>query len=385
MGSALMAAIALPVGLVLWLRTPAAPPEGPPPVVSAQRGAPVVEAPAPDVESPARRPTAPTVEVPCVSFRADDQADDIELVTTGTDLVVCWHNGACRVLSGDLESYEVDPPAARSATTVATRVEPERVCTEARCDALGPRLRAAIKGADPVELRATVGHALVVIESADEPEIWSRVRDRRLAVPKPHDRGWDAEGHVLAVDLLGDHVLVSRSWNADVSPPPPWAPASGTILDAQGTPTGTIATAASSHVRGTSILDLGDDQFVVFNGAGGFSVIVHGKPRWFGDLVEWRAVEASRGHSADPALGVLEGQAVPIQAIALDAEPEADDVAIDGTLLGKERLKTIGYKWCRSWTGCQVGRIQIGFNVALGGKETQWLRRVDHHVFPTCQ
>ena len=69
----------------------------------------------------------------------------------------------------------------------------------------------------------------------------------------------------------------------------------------------------------------------------------------------------------------------------LVAEPAADDVALEGTLLGKERLKPIGYRWCRSWAGCHVGRIEIGFNVALGGAETQWLRRVDDHVFPTCK
>lgn len=320
-----------------------------------------------------------------MSFRGDDQRVDTELFTTGADLVVCWRSGACRALSNELESEEVDHPAARWTTTVATRVEPERVCTEDRCDALGPRLRAAIRGVDPADLHAAAGHALVVIGSDDDAEIWTRTRDRRLAIPKPHAGGWDAEGHVLAVDLLGDHVLISRSWNAETAPPPPWAPARGTILDARGSPTGTIATAASSREHGTSILDLGDDQFVVFNGAGGFSVVVHGKPRWFGDLAEWRAARASRGTPSDPALGRLEGQEVPIQAVALDVEPEGEDRAIDGTLLGKARLKTIAYQWCRSWIGCQVGRIEIGFNVGLDGNETQWLRRLDNHVFPTCK
>jgi len=38
-------------------------------------------------------------------------------------------------------------------------VEPERVCTEARCAALGPRLRAAIKVVDPSDQHATTAHA----------------------------------------------------------------------------------------------------------------------------------------------------------------------------------------------------------------------------------
>jgi hypothetical protein len=392
LGSAFFVAIALPLGLVLWLRTPEAPPASPPPAASPP---PVVSRPqvanppevAPVVPQPVRRPTVPTVELPCVSYPYDEhaahQTDDTELRTDGRGLIVCWHNGACRDESG-----EVDRPAVPAPTTVATQVAPDRVCTGARCDALGPRARAAIKGVDPSELYATAGHALIVIGSDDDAQIWTRVRDRRLALPKPHKGGWDNEGDVLAVDLLGDHVLVSRRWNAEAPPPPPWAPARGTILDAQGNVTATIATDASRRGRGTSIVDLGDDQFVVFNGAGGFSLIVHGKPTWFGDLVEWRPRRAAESRAGDPALAVLEGQEQPIEAFALDAEPEAEDTALDGSPAGRQRVKMIGYKWCSSWRddgGCHVGRIELGFHVGLHGEETQWLRRQDEHVFPGCK
>jgi hypothetical protein len=386
LGSVLMVAVALPVGLVLWLHDPEGPPARPPPVASPPLVASAVRA-APVAPAPVARPALPTIAVPCVSYPYDQhasyQSDDTELLTTGKDLILCWHNGGCRDESG-----EVDRPATHATTSVATRVEPERVCTEARCDALGPRVRAAIKGVDPSDLHATTGHALIVIGSGDDAQIWTRVRDRRLSIPKPHKGGWDNEGDVLAVKLLGDHVLISRSWNADVQPPPPWAPARGTILDAQGIATATIATAASRAAPGTSIVDLGDDQFVVFNGAGGFSLVVHGKATWFGDLIEWRAVRASGTRTEDPALAMLEGQMLPIQAVALDADPEYEDTALDGSAAGRQRVKTFGYKWCVSWKddgGCHVGRIEIGFHVGLRGDETQWLRRLDDHVFPACK
>jgi hypothetical protein len=386
-----IAAVALPLGLVLWLRDPP-PPSSPPPVARAPRVAPVVlpAAPAapvvPAVPPPAPRPTASTVEVPCVSFAYDKTSsyltDDTELLSDGQSLVLCRSSGACSDESG-----VISRPAARPATAVAAQVEADRVCTGTRCDALGPRVRAALKAGAPGDRHATTDHRLIVIGSADKAQIWTRTSDQRLAFPKPHHGGWDNEGDVLAAEVLGDHVLVSRAWYPEEPPPPPWAPARGILLDAHGAVTGKIATAASHRAPGSSIVDLGDDQFVVFNGAGGFSLVVHGKPTWFGDLSEWRGAPASGTRGGDPALARIEGQEVPIQAIALEAEPAYEATALDGRPTGRTRIKSFGYKWCDIGhdAGCHVGRIQIVFHVGLRGDEDQALRRLDDHVFPACK
>jgi hypothetical protein len=382
----LIASVAMPIGLVLWLRDP--PSSSSPPLVASAPRAPAVPPPAPEVapavSPPAPRPIAPTAEVPCVSFTYGEPSysDDTELLTNGSDLVLCWRNGACRDESG-----VTSRPAARPATTEATQVEADRVCTGARCDALGPRVRAALKDVDPSDRHATTDHGLIVIGSADKALIWTRTNDRRLTMPKPHRGGWDNEGDVIAVEILGNHVLVSRWWVPEEPPPPPWAPARGTLLDAHGTVTGRIATSASHRAPGTSIVDLGDDQFVVFNGAGGFSLVVHGKPTWFGDLAEWRGVSAAGARGGDPALARIEGQEVPIQALALDAEPEFEQTALDGSPSGRSRITTLGYKWCNlgSNGGCHVGRLEIVFHVGLRGDEDQSLRRLSDDFFPVCK
>lgn len=333
---------------------------------------------------PAPRPTVPTTEVPCISFTYGEPSytDDTELLTDGSEPVLCWHNGACRDESG-----VTSRPAARPTTTEATQVEADRVCTGTQCDALGTRVRAALKGVDPSDRHATTDHALIVIGSADKAQIWTRTNDQRLALPKPHRGSWDTEGDVIAVEILGKHVLVSRYWSPTEPPPPPWAPARGTLLDAHGRVTGKIATAASHRAPGTSIVDLGDDQFVVFNGAGGFSLVVDGKPTWFGDLSEWRGVSAAGARGGDPALATIEGQEVPIQAVALDAEPEYEQTTLDGSPAGKASIKTLGYKWCNlgSNDGCHVGRLQIVFHVGLRGDKEQSVRRLNDDFFPVCR
>lgn len=89
----------------------------------------------------------------------------------------------------------------------------------------------------------------------------------------------------------------------------------------------------------------------------------------------------------DPALARIEGQEVPIQAIALDAEPEYEQTNLDGSPSGRTSIKTFGYKWCNlgSDEGCQVGRIQIVFHVGLRGEEDQSLRRLNDYFFPVCK
>jgi hypothetical protein len=233
-----------------------------------------------------------------------------------------------------------------------------------------------------------------VIDVDGVDQLWSRAGDRRIALPAPRRRGVDHEGDIVAVEVLGSRVLVSRVWSPDLAPPPPWLPARGTIVDAHGTVTAVVATAATGHAGGTSIVDLGDDELVVLDGAGGFSLVVRGAPVAYGDLSEWHASTAdaapARSSSSDraPALSMAKTSELRVQAVALDPGPSATGTttAIDGTPTGSFHTKRFGYKWCDAGeaAGCHVGQIEIVFHIDAHGRRSPWLRQRNDQTLPAC-
>ncbi|HEX4416513.1 MAG TPA: hypothetical protein VH165_01380 [Kofleriaceae bacterium] len=404
LGCALIAAVAAPLGLMLWLREPpvqAAPtaagsttttPSAPTERMLWLRDAPSVQAAPAAAGSPPPRPATPlagpgsllappTTAVPCVTFSDTYTAtEDTELVSDGEAMVVCWKSGACH--DGSSPAQRLDPPPA----SPVARVEPTQICTATRCDPIGPRARAAVAHADADDLHATADHGMLVIGDGEHAQVWARTADRKLALPAAHHGGYTNEDEVVAIDVLGDHVLVSRRWNPQGDPPPPWTPARGAILDVHGIVTGRIATSATRRIAGTSILDLGDGELVVFDGGGAFSLVVHGKPRAFGDLTEWHAVPSAGLPAGDPVLSSFKYQEIPLQAVALKPDPGGETTEIDGTPSGRYHTKTFGYKWCTAGSdaGCHVGEIEIGFQVGPGGEQSQWLRQTSDRMLPSC-
>jgi hypothetical protein len=369
-----LAAAGLPIGLML---------------VSAAAASPTSGGVTASPSSPATPLQVPSKAVPCVSFAYRDRGltEDTELVTDGYVLAVCWPNGACH--DGSTPVSRPDPPPAPA----TARVEPTRICTGATCDPLGPRARAAVAGVSPSLLRATTDRAMLVIDQAGETQLWSRARDLRIALPAPHRRGPDKEGGVVAVNVVGSHVMVSRSWRPDIAPPPPWLPARGTILDARGQITAVVASAATGRAGGTSIVDLADDELVVFDGAGGFTLIVHGAPIAHGDLSEWHATPiGARARSSaadrDPGPSMARTQELRVQAVALDPGSNAsgETTEIDGTPAGSFHTKRFGYKWCDvgEVEGCHVGLIEIVFQIDAHGRRSEWLRQRDDRALPAC-
>jgi hypothetical protein len=337
----------------------------------------------------ATAPQVPSKAVPCVSFvyRGDDLTEDTELVSDGFVLAVCWPNGACH--DGSTPVSRPGPPSAPA----TARVEPTRICTGATCDPLGPRARAAVAGVSSSLLRATTDRAMLLIDRAGETQLWSRARDLRIALPAPHRRGYSKEGDMVAVDVVGSHVMVSRSWWPDIVPPMPWLPARGTILDAQGKITAVIASAAAGRAGGTSIVDLGDDELVVLDGAGGFTLVVHGAQVEHGDLSEWHATPVgARARSSaadhDPGPSTAKTQPLRVQAVALDpgsnASGEFDE--LDGTPGSKFHIKRFGYQWCDpvAEAGCHVGWIEIVFQIDTHGRRSEGLRQQGDRTLPAC-
>lgn len=131
--------------------------------------------------------------------------DATELVADGGRALLCW---------GERCVPDLDDPAATVARpALATRppetvVGAERVCSGARCDRLGPRLRAAVADAAGRRLSATRDHAAIVIGERGGPfAVWNRAADREVDLPPPAED----EGVVVGVDVIGDFLIVARS------------------------------------------------------------------------------------------------------------------------------------------------------------------------------
>ncbi|HET9991077.1 MAG TPA: hypothetical protein VFQ65_21240 [Kofleriaceae bacterium] len=359
--AAVLGAIVIPFALVVVCREPApAPPPATPASVVAVAPAPQPE---PSVSAEPKRPQPPTRTVACL-------APDVTLFAAEQSVVVCWPSGVC----GDEEGAQTERPASPPASPL--RVEAKRACTGAACDPLGPRLQRAVADADGDALHVSPDHTLVMVGDA----VWNRARDRVIAPPAAKTRGWEHEGDLIGSELLGTHVLVARDWWPDVVPPPPWMPARGTILDANGR---TVATIAIGHDLAASTLELGHDAFLVFDGAGGFSLVVAGEPTWFGNLVNWDAIPARANHTGDPALSTV-GSEAQVNAVVLAGDPEFQVTEIDGTSSGKEAIERVAAEWCDEG-GCHLAHLEISFGTDLHGKHSQYLRRSADNVYPQCQ
>jgi hypothetical protein len=340
LGIAALATIAIPTMLVMCLREPAREP------VSIAKLLPAL----PTAPTPAPKPAAPTPRPPDVTVRC--MTPEMTLAADDSAVALCIPNVGC---------FDEDSRLITRSLITTSVSEPVTV------DELGPRLRAAIARG---EVDATPDHSIVLVGSTP----WNRDADRPLHLPKVA-RGWSREDDRVVAKILGTHVLVARSWDPDVAPPPPWAPDRAYILDAAGQ---VSAMVAIDHDLAT--VDLGDDSFLIANGAGGFSLVVHGSATNFGDLATWREETSIDG---DPALHRIEGQHIPLQMIRLTEEPADDETAIDGTVLGREREAAAAASWCDEEV-CHVARIAIEFHVSKHGKRTQGINVADR-VYPLCR
>jgi hypothetical protein len=131
--------------------------------------------------------------------------DETQLVADGGRALLCW---------GERCLPDLDDPAstvarpARAIEPPETVVGADRVCSGARCDRLGPRLRAAVADAAGRQLSATRDHAAIVIGDRGGPfEVWNRAADRKVDLPPPAAD----EGQVVSVDVIGDFLIVARS------------------------------------------------------------------------------------------------------------------------------------------------------------------------------
>jgi hypothetical protein len=344
LGIAALATIAIPTMLVMCLREPAREP------VSIEKLLPVLPT-APTTTSPAPKPEAPVPRPPSVT--AQCMTPEMTLANDDGMYALCIPNVGCFDQDSSLITHSLVTTSVSEPVTVAE---------------LGPRLRAAVANG---EVDATPDHSIVLVGSTP----WNRDTDRPLHLPKVA-RGWSREGDRAVAKILGTHVLVARSWDPDIAPPPPWAPDRAYILDAAGQVTAMVAI---DHDLGT--VALGDDSFLVPNGAGGFSVVVHGIATNFGDLATWR--EETSAIDGDPALRRIEGQHIPLQTIRLTEDSAYDETTIDGTVLGRQREAAAAASWCDE-QACHVARIAVEFHVSKHGKRTQGINVADQ-VYPLCR
>ena len=345
-------------------RDPAPPPvepECPAPAAPVVKATPKAPAPTPSA------PSVPTEPVPCAVMV--DGHDTLELVADGESADVCWQNGACVDDHLGATTRPTPKPAVERA-----HLDGGRICTGTRCDTLGTHLRAAVRAGT---IMATVDHGIVVVETG-EVELWNRAADRRIPLPRPGSAP-GTDGAVGGVEILGTRVLLVRAWDPNIIPPDGWWPSRGTIVDASGAVTGRVF--VDPDPPESVVTDLGGDRFIVVNGSGGFTLIAHGTPTWFGDLAAWDASPAGEARGSDRA--VWWGQHVPVTAVALDGEAPADTSTIDGTPNGKVEIARVAYKWC-DYAACHVGRFDVDIHTDRRGHESQSLYRSSDHELPAC-
>lgn len=222
-----------------------------------------------------RDPAAiPTVRLPCV-----DDRTELRMRSSGgngsPEPVLCWGD---HCISNKDEPVASPPGPSAVASAV---VSSDRVCTGARCDSLGPQLRATLARPDPDRrLSATRDHAAIVIRRDFKFEAWNRALDRRIDVgssPMENwiDRTFDTEPE--SIDVIGDFLLVAWSCHEFCS-------ATATILDARGRPTKSpdlnmepLSVRDNRHRQVDSVVAMGDDRFLVFGLFGEVAMIAHGR------------------------------------------------------------------------------------------------------------
>jgi hypothetical protein len=187
--------------------------------------------------------------------------DETELISDGGRALLCW---------GERCLPDLDDPAstvarpARAIEPPETVVSADRVCTGARCDRLGPRLRAAVADAAGSRLSATRGHAAIVIGDHDARlAVWNRAADREVDLPPP-DKD---EGQVVSVDVIGDFLIVARSCEEYCS-------AIGRIVDPRGRGRrDRFAAMPDWGSSGSGIVALDAEHFLVFGRFGEITLI----------------------------------------------------------------------------------------------------------------
>lgn len=163
---------------------------------------------------PAVVPAVPTRTVPCFT-------DETQLVADGGRALLCWGERCLPDLDEPAATVVRPAPVTEPPETV---VSAEQVCSGARCDRLGPRLRAAVADADGLRLSATRDHAAIVIgDHGERVAVWNRAADREVDLGAPGKN----EGQVVSVDVIGNFLLVARSCEEFCS-------AIGRIVDSRG-------------------------------------------------------------------------------------------------------------------------------------------------------
>lgn len=217
---------------------------------------PVVVTPAPAAK-PGEPPAAPTVTLPCVD-------ESTELLVADHLPVVCW--GERCLAYRDDTTTSVPRPELPEPEPEAI-VDAQRVCTGARCDQLGPKLRARIAGSPPGARSATRDHAAIVVDGPTHFEVWNRAADRPVSLGKP---GPD-DGELDRIDVIGDHLMVARSCNEYCSD-------GAFVIDARGRHHGSgFALAPRWSGPQTNVVAVDTDLFVVFGGFGEIAMISHGR------------------------------------------------------------------------------------------------------------
>jgi hypothetical protein len=140
-----------------------------------------------------------------------------------------------------------------------------QVCSDGRCDAIGPKLRATIEAGEDGDPRATADREAVVVGS----EVWSRSRDAKLALPRA---GRD-EGVVETIHVIGNRLAIGRSCNE-------YCPEIGRVVDSRGRGVSSDRFVFGNPIGSSSIpdpIDLAGDRFLLFSGFGDVTLIEKGE------------------------------------------------------------------------------------------------------------
>lgn len=242
---------------------------GPPTSVCAPTSTPA----AAETGTPSRVPAAgaagiPTRTMPCVDgtveLLANPQDPEVELL--------CWGDHCLRY---PFQEQPVPRPAA--SREPEPEVGPDEVCTDTRCDPLGPRLRAALdREPQGASASATQDHAKIAFSGT---KIWDRASDRLILERLDASR----------VEIVGNRLLA-------VTEPGRWGgrTAAASLLDARGRARGRSFPILSGGAQGESTLVLDERRFLTFGGNGEITLIDHDHVAELGRLLSPQSAEAIR-------------------------------------------------------------------------------------------
>jgi hypothetical protein len=231
--------------------------------------------------------------------------DETELVADGGRALLCWGERCLPDLDDPASTVDRPSPATEPPETV---VSAEQVCSGARCDRLGPRLRAAVAAGS--RLSATRDHAAVVIHDGGQSfEVWNRAADREVDLPPAAA----AEGEVVGVDVIGDFLIVARSCEEYCS-------AIAQIIDARGRRHGRpFASMPRWGEPDPGIVALDADHFLVFGLFGEIRLIARDRVIASAELLPERA------HPTDAAAQVVRlDERTVVAAWCTGVRPERD-------------------------------------------------------------